>query len=190
MFDHFSIIAPIYERLIPSPDPELLRKMSQLTPDSIVLGAAGGTGRVAALYASEVRRIVVCDSSAGMLKEARGKGLETVQAAIEELPFRDGEFDVIFLVDAFHHLQNQRTALKELLRVLKSTGILIIEEPDIRRPIIKVVAFLEKCFLMRSHFVTAEKISQWVADSGGKSTISHQDKFRVWFSITKSSSAP
>ncbi len=186
MFDHFSIVAPIYECLIPPPDPEILRELAQLTSESVVLDAAGGTGRVATLYASEVRRIVVCDASAGMLKEAQSKGLEAVQAAIEELPFKDEEFDVIFLVDALHHLQNQCKALKELLRVLKPTGTLIIEEPDIRYPLIKIIAFLEKLFLMRSHFVPVKIISQWVTDTGGNSTIRHQNKFRVWLAVTKS----
>lgn len=186
MFDHFSIIAPIYERLIPPPDPELLRKMVQLTPDSIVLDAAGGTGRVSVLYAAEVQRIVVCDTSEGMLKEAENRGLETVQAAVEQLPFKDEEFDVIFLVDAFHHLQDQRKALKELLRVLKPTGAIIIEEPDIRIPLIKIVAFLEKIFLMRSHFVSVEQLSSWITDSTASSTIIHQDNLRVWLSIKKS----
>ena len=185
MLDHFSIIAPIYEHLIPPPDPSRLREMAELTRESVVLDAAGGTGRTSALYASEVHRIVVCDTSLGMLKEAQGKGLETVQAAIEELPFKDDEFDVILLVDAFHHLENQRKALKELLRVLKPTGTLIIEEPDIRYPLIKIIAFLEKLFLMRSHFVSVKKISQWVNDTGGNSTIKHQDKLRVWLSVTK-----
>lgn len=186
MFDHFSIIAPIYERLIPPPDPELLQKMVRLTPESVVLDAAGGTGRIAALYASEVQRIVVCDTSSGMLKEAKARGLETVQSAIEELPFDDEEFDVIFLVDAFHHLQNQRMALKELLRVLKPTGTIIIEEPDIRIPVIKIIAFLEKLFLMRSHFVPVEQMISWISESSGKSVITHQDDFRVWLSIKKS----
>jgi ubiquinone/menaquinone biosynthesis C-methylase UbiE len=187
MFDHFSILAPIYERLIPPPDPGTLREMAALTPDSVLLDAAGGTGRVSALFVSVVHRVVLCDTAPGMLKQAEAKGLETVCCGVEALPFDDGEFDAILLVDAFHHLEDQRKALGELLRVLKSTGRLVIEEPDIRRPLVKITAFLEKMFLMRSRFVPPETIMKWIADAGGDATIVRRDHLRVWLVVQKKS---
>lgn len=185
MVDHFSMLARVYERLIPLPDPAALRPLLALTPDCEVLDAAGGTGRVSGTFAMEVRHTVVCDASASMLQEAQRKGLETVQAEVENLPFTDAVFDRVLLVDAFHHLRDQRQALAELLRVLKPTGRMVIEEPDIRRPLVKLVAFLEKVFLMRSHFVRPEKIVARVAEMQGHAAVARQDLFRVWLVITK-----
>lgn len=185
MPDPFNLLAPIYERLIPPPDPSVLASLLALTPTCTLLDAAGGTGRVAGVFAASVARVVVCDASPRMLKQARKKGLETVQAELEALPFVDATFDRILLVDAFHHVKDQRIALRELLRVLKPSGLLVIEEPDVRRLPVKVVALLEKLFLMRSHFRSSAAMAKMTVESGGIPTLAREDGFRVWFVVIK-----
>jgi len=81
-----------------------------------------------------------------MLHAAKTKGMITALAHLEDLPFRDNCFDRILLVDAFHHLRDQETASRELIRVLKPSGRLLIEEPDCGRLPVKIAAFLEKTF--------------------------------------------
>jgi demethylmenaquinone methyltransferase/2-methoxy-6-polyprenyl-1,4-benzoquinol methylase len=185
MFDHFDLLAPIYERLILPPDPAELSELLALTPACVLLDAAGGTGRVAGVFASQTARTVVCDASPRMLERARRKGLETVLAEIEALPFADATFDRILLVDAFHHVRDQAAALRELLRVLKPAGRLVIEEPDIRRLPVKIAAALERLCLMRSRFVTPERIIAMIDDCGGRAAIACQGPFRVWLTVTR-----
>jgi len=181
----FDRLAPFYDRLVPrsaaSPLPELLG----LAADGVLLDAAGGTGRVSAPLAANVGRIVVCDVSETMLRQARLKGLETVQGEIEQLPFADETFDAVLLVDAFHHLNDQQAALRELLRVLKPRGRLVIEEPNIRRPLVKLIALLEKILLMRSRFYAPETILKMIAAAGGTARIASEDRFRVWITTGK-----
>jgi len=185
MFDHFDLLAPIYERLIPPPDSDVLIDLLELSVEHVLLDAAGGTGRVAGVFAAAVARVVVCDASPRMLDQARCKGLDTVQAEVESLPFADATFDRILLVDAFHHVKDQSTALRELLRVLKPSGRLVIEEPDIRRLPVKVVALLEKLFLMRSHFKSPAAMTEMIVDAGGNPLLARTDSFRVWIAVTK-----
>ena len=185
MFDHFDRLAPIYERLIPPPEPRVLGELLELDASHALLDAAGGTGRVAGVFAASVARAVVCDVSPRMLAQARSKGLETVQAWAEAMPFGDATFDRILLVDAFHHVRDQNAALRELLRVLKPDGRLVIEEPDVRRLPVKFVALLEKLFLMRSHFKTPAVMMQLIVDAGGDPALAREDGFRVWFVVAK-----
>ena len=185
MCDHFDLLAPIYERLIPPPDPNVLGSLLGLSPEHALLDAAGGTGRVAGMFAASVARAVVCDASANMLRKARQKGLETVQADLESLPFGDATFDRILLVDAFHHVKDQRVALVELLRVLKPSGKLVIEEPDLRRLPVKIVALMEKLFLMRSHFKSPAAMIEMISELGGFPTFAREDFFRAWIVVTQ-----
>jgi demethylmenaquinone methyltransferase/2-methoxy-6-polyprenyl-1,4-benzoquinol methylase len=185
MFDHFNMLAPIYERLIPPADSERLSSLLELSSEHTLLDAAGGTGRVSGALAASVRRVVVCDASPNMLRQARQKGLETVQTDLECLPFADASFDRILLVDAFHHVRDPRVALCELLRVLKPDGRLVIEEPDVRRLPVKGVALLEKLFLMRSHFKSPEAMMAMISGVGGSPTLAREDCFRVWIVVIK-----
>ena len=185
MFDHFDRLAPFYERLILPPEPAVLGGLLDLAPSHALLDAAGGTGRVAGVFAASVARAVVCDASPRMLAQARQKGLEAVKAELEALPFADATFDRILLVDAFHHVNDQRIALRELLRVLKPAGRLVIEEPDVRRLPVKLVALLEKLFLMRSHFKTPAAMMRMIVEAGGVPTLAREDGFRVWFVAIK-----
>lgn len=167
MIDHFDFLAPIYDRVIPAPDPERLRDMLRLPTPGRVLEAGGGTGRVSFEMIPMVGTLVINDLSRPMLRKAQAKGaLRPVQSYVERLPFADACFSRVFAVDAFHHFDDHRTAIRELLRVLQPKGRLVIEEPDIGRFPVKIVALLEKLALMNSHFLSAEEIRALVAAEG------------------------
>jgi len=46
----------------------------------------------------------------------------------EALPFKDDEFDAIFLYGTLHHIQNKEKALQQCFRCLKNKGWLVIFE--------------------------------------------------------------
>jgi demethylmenaquinone methyltransferase/2-methoxy-6-polyprenyl-1,4-benzoquinol methylase len=60
------------------------------------------------------------------------------------------------VIDALHHFCDAGEAVADLLR-FPTRGRILIEEPDLRLPAVKVVAVLEKMFLMRSRFETPER---------------------------------
>jgi demethylmenaquinone methyltransferase/2-methoxy-6-polyprenyl-1,4-benzoquinol methylase len=159
MFDHFDFLAPIYDRAIPFSRLELMLKMVALPADGLLLDAGGGTGRVAAALRPYVRAALVADFSSGMLAQARKKGLSAIQSPAEHLPFADGTFERVIMVDALHHVINQKETISELWRVLRPGGRLVIEEPDVRTLTVKLVAIGEKLALMRSHFLSPPKIA-------------------------------
>jgi demethylmenaquinone methyltransferase/2-methoxy-6-polyprenyl-1,4-benzoquinol methylase len=167
MLDHFDLLAPIYDRVIPPPDPVRLRRLLRLPTEGRVLEAGGGTGRVSSTLLPLVGTLVINDLSQPMLEQARSKGLlHPVRSYVERLPFADASFDRVFAVDAFHHFSDHHAAIGELLRILKPSGRLVIEEPDIKRFSVKLIALLEKLALMNSHFLSGEEIRALVASHG------------------------
>jgi len=160
-FDHFDIFAPYYDRVIRAPDSERLRRIIDLAEDGRLLDVGGGTGRSSEIYKDSVKEIVIADSSIGMLSQAaKKKFLITVCSDSEQLPFADGTFERVIMVDALHHVKDYRRSLRELWRVLKPTGRIVIEEPDIRKFKVKCMAVLEKLALMRSHFISPMTIKE------------------------------
>lgn len=186
MLDHFDLLAPIYDLVIPPPDPARLRRLLRLPTRGRMLEAGGGTGRVSSRLLPLVGKLVINDLSAPMLKEAQQKGnLIPVQSYVERLPFPDASFDRVFAVDALHHFDDHRAAVGELLRVLKDDGRLVIEEPDIRRFPVKIVALLEKIALMNSHFLTENEIRDLVASHGLDAQIGCISDFAICVVVDK-----
>lgn len=172
---HFDLIASFYDRAIGAPDPESLRAALALPMAGWLLDAGGGTGRVAAQLRPLVGRLVISDLSAPMLAQAQEKGIACpVQTHVERLPFPDGHFDRVLAVDALHHFADQRLAVAELVRVLKPGGRLVIEEPDIARFPVKLMALAEKLALMGSHFHSPQQIGYLMAANGLDSFIQQQ----------------
>ena len=157
-FDHFKLIAKYYDRGMEFTPSEDLIQLLDLPTKGSLLDAGGGTGRVAAALRAQAGRIIVADPSRAMLRHAREKGLAVVCAPGEELPFPAGSFELILMVDAFHHVLDQGRTAGELWRLLKPGGKILIVEPDIHQFMVKLVALGEKILLMRSHFFSHEKI--------------------------------
>lgn len=156
-FDHFGLIAPIYARA-QYHALEKMRGAAALPVRGRLLDVGGGTGRVTSALRSLVDEIVITDVSMGMLRQAPRSTLEPAGCESEHLPFPDDSFERVLLVDALHHVKDQPATAREMLRVLKPGGRLIIEEPDIRTFGVKLIAIAEKLLLMRSHFLAPEQI--------------------------------
>ena len=166
MIDHFDFLAPIYDRVIGPPDPARLRDLLGLPAPGWLLDAGGGTGRVSAHLRPLVDKLVIGDLSTQMLRQALTKDICPAQSRVERLPFPDDTFERVLVVDALHHFQRQPAAIRDLIRVLKPGGRLVIEEPDINQFGVKLVALAEKLLLMGSHFHTPAEIRDMVAAHG------------------------
>lgn len=185
VLDHFRFVAPIYDRLFASLDPDGLRGLLELPVSGRVLDVGGGTGRVAQALRGLAGEVVVLDESAGMLQQARLKGLPAVRGRAERLPFADGAFARILVVDAFHHLRDQRQAAVELLRVLAPHGRMVIEEPNVEHRSVRLIALAEKLALMRSHFRPPSAVQQILEAAGGNVRLVRQGA-NFWAVVEKS----
>ena len=183
---HFKFLAPIYERFVKPREPEkILAQLGLPQPDGAVLDAGGGTGRVAQYFVGKAARVVVADQTFEMLQEAGKKeGLAAVGALTEQMPFPDGYFCCIIMVDALHHVADQAATIRELWRVLKPGGRVIIEEPDIRDFRVKLMALAEKLALMRSHFLSPQQILLHFNDTSVSKRV-EVDEWTAWMIVQK-----
>jgi ubiquinone/menaquinone biosynthesis C-methylase UbiE len=173
-FDHFGLIAGVYDRAGSFQVSELLSGWLDISPNCRLLDAGGGTGRVAAALRSLVAEVFVADLSRAMLHYAVAKGLPAVCAPAELLPFSSESFERIIMVDALHHVIDQGKTARELFRLLTPGGRIAVIEPDIHKSVVKIVALGEKTLLMRSHFLDGEKIAALFTDSEAKVSVFHE----------------
>jgi ubiquinone/menaquinone biosynthesis C-methylase UbiE len=103
--------------------------------DDTVLDVACGPGLLVCAFARVVRHATGIDLTPAMLEQARKaqqeQGLTNVrwdQGDVTRLPYADGEFSIVSCRFVFHHLQNPLTVLKEMVRVCKPGGRIVVAD--------------------------------------------------------------
>jgi SAM-dependent methyltransferase len=99
-----------------------LREALADAPGTRLLDVGGGTGNYAAALRDDGFVPIVCDREPAMLARAAAKGLETVEADAQSLPFEDASFDAVMCVSMLHHVDDRPRALAEQRRVLRPGG--------------------------------------------------------------------
>ena len=114
---------------------------------SKVLDIAGGTGDLALAFAKRVGasgEVVHTDINEAMLRTGRdrlldaGIALPTLVCDAEKLPFPDNHFDVVTVAFGLRNMTHKDAALKEMNRVLKPRGkLLVLEFSKVAKPLRK-----------------------------------------------------
>ncbi|HCT5822085.1 TPA: class I SAM-dependent methyltransferase [Citrobacter sedlakii] len=110
----------------------LAARLSSL-PQARLLDMGCGAGHASFVAAQNVKEVVAYDLSSQMLDvvahAANEKGFSNIttrQGYAETLPFEDGVFDVVISRYSAHHWHDVGRALREVNRVLKPGGVLIV----------------------------------------------------------------
>jgi 2-polyprenyl-3-methyl-5-hydroxy-6-metoxy-1,4-benzoquinol methylase len=189
-FNHFDFLAPYYDRFIKPNDPARFGVLAGLPVNGLLLDVGGGTGQKTSQLLGMAAGIVIADSSMGMLSQAsQRRGLVTICTQSEQMPFQDGSFERVIMIDALHHVADYRRTIREMWRVVKPGGRIIIEEPDIRTSAVKIMAIIEKLTLMRSQFIDPLKIAEEFADFNGRVNI-EVEASTAWIMIDKLAAQP
>ena len=98
-----------------------------------ILDAGCGSG-----YSTEIiiktfkpSKIIAFDLMPEQIEHAKKRKTDAIFyiGDINEIKYQDNTFDAIFVFGVIHHVNSWKRALRELSRVLKSGGALLIEEP-------------------------------------------------------------
>jgi SAM-dependent methyltransferase len=108
-------------------------KIRQLSPklhgDYLDVGA--GNGELIALVTREFPVTArACDYRADLLK-IEGIAVDVANLNSEPLPYPDASFDLVTCTEVIEHLENFRAALREMHRVLRPGGVLIVSTPNV-----------------------------------------------------------
>jgi ubiquinone/menaquinone biosynthesis C-methylase UbiE len=133
-----------FDQLAPTWDQELttrekLKSLSNIVkeldikPGYYVLDIGSGTGILLPFLIAELGnegKIIALDFSAEMLCQAKAKNFEPIvdfaQADVFAIPLADNSVDLAMCNSAFPHFDDKARALKEIARVLRNNGRLVI----------------------------------------------------------------
>jgi ubiquinone/menaquinone biosynthesis C-methylase UbiE len=119
--------------------PEVLKeKVDFAKPQStdVALDVACGPGAFVLALAPRVHSVRGIDLTAEMLRRARAFQAEKqivnaafVRGDAEQLPFPAGTFDLVSCQCSFHHMPKPQLVLREMIRVAKPEGRLVVIDP-------------------------------------------------------------
>ncbi len=122
--------------------------VANLKPGDQVLDIAGGTGDMAQAFAAKVGStgtVVHTDINLAMLRQGRdrltdeGLLLPTTVCDAEQLPFPDQHFNLVCVAFGLRNMTHKDRALREMARVLKPGGkLLVLEFSKVAPPLSKV----------------------------------------------------
>ena len=122
----------------------IVRDILSGLPVGIALDVACGTGRHTAYLASLGHQVIGVDTSPEMLAVARNKVPpgEFHEADLHDLPLADDSVDLVVCAIALSHVPDLAPAFRELVRVLRPNGHLVVSDSrgligDIGLPLVK-----------------------------------------------------
>lgn len=110
---------------------DLTAAFAMLDPTSVVGDLGCGTGALSAALAPHVGHVHAIDASPAMLNTAASRlaafrNVTVEEGALEALPLYDGVLDVAILMLVLHHVSDPVRALREVHRVLRPGGRVLI----------------------------------------------------------------
>lgn len=105
---------------------EFLKPFMPETKTPTVLDLGCGSGRFSTLISERFKaQVIGCDPSFPMLKTARN-GASYCAGRAEELPLSGASFDLAWLSQVIHHVKDREACARELRRILRPEGHVLI----------------------------------------------------------------
>ncbi len=144
-------------------------------PGQSVLDLAAGTGTSSEPFADAGVDVVACDFSVGMLKvgKRRRPDIDFIAGDATNLPFADNSFDASTISFGLRNVMDPKKALREMLRVTKPGGKLVVAE--FSHPTFSPFRTVYTEYLMRALPPIAKKVA-----SNPDAYVYLAESIRVW----------
>ncbi|MFF2557747.1 demethylmenaquinone methyltransferase [Nocardia sp. NPDC058058] len=149
------------------------RKALALRPGEQVLDLAAGTGVSTLELAKSGAWCVATDFSQGMLSAGRFRKVPMVAGDAMALPFADESFDAVTISYGLRNVSDPDLALREMLRVTKPGGRLVVAEFSTPTFALFRTVYME--YLMKALPAVAKRVS-----SNPEAYIYLADSIRAW----------
>jgi len=146
-------------------------------PGGVFADLGGGTGDIGAGVAAALgARVVVIDETAQMLKRVGARPHVSVcLASAQALPFPRGHFDAVMCCDSFHHFHDRDAATREMARVVRLGGGVLVLEPEPVGFNLRLAAF-ERLLGEPGSFMTMAQLESFLAARGIVGTCARQSR--------------
>ncbi|MHA2788020.1 demethylmenaquinone methyltransferase [Corynebacterium sp. S7] len=149
------------------------RERLNLKPGQKVLDLAAGTAVSTEELAKSGAWCVACDFSQGMLQAGKERDVPKVVGDAMQLPFADNTFDAVTISYGLRNIHDYRQGLREMARVTKPGGTLVVSE--FSTPIVPIFSTVYKEYLMRALPAIAKLVS-----SNGEAYEYLAESIRAW----------
>lgn len=111
----------------------LKKLLKKINSHGKIIDLGGGFGRLAETYSPFFQECLIVEPSGDLIRTGKEKNreLKNVTFLQDSLPklssIKDRTFDLALMVRVIHHIKEPEIALKEVERILKDNGFLIIE---------------------------------------------------------------
>jgi ubiquinone/menaquinone biosynthesis C-methylase UbiE len=162
----------------------LRRVIAEISESAIVLDV--GCGRKAAFLRAIAPRIQQGYGVDFKVVEFQTHNLKAIQVHLgEELPFEDASFDVVTMLAVLEHIEHEQAILKEIYRVLKPGGKLVLTVPSVwAQPVLEFLSYRLRIVdeaEIRDHkrYYDRQKLKQVLMHAAGFERFRHQ-YFQIW----------
>lgn len=167
---YFDDVAPQWDRLRESFFSDAVRdkaiSVASVRPEGVAADIGCGTGFITEGLVQRGLKVIAIDASQAMLSEMKRKfaGLNLIdyrQGDAGSLPIQDETVDCAFANMYLHHIEVPPVAIKEMARILKPGGVLVITDLDEHH-----FEFLKREHNDQWMGFLREDIRRWLEDAG------------------------
>lgn len=142
-----------------------IKDILDLCGNEVIVDMGGGTGKLAKYLSENCHIIYVLDESEGMLSNVNeNEKVVTMVGDALDTSFDSNSIDIVIVSDMLHHIKHQEKLIKEICRILKKDGKILIMEFEKKHIKIQMLRIFEYILFGKLYFLSREEVVNLIKD--------------------------